>query len=172
MRRLSKVIILLAALMFVSGFILLRVFGAAEAPRQPIEFDHWQHVTKEEGPQLECGFCHENADKSRYATVPNISTCMACHESLETDKPEVQKLAAISERGEQPQWRRVYWIDGSANVFFTHKAHVRAGVDCSHCHGQVSQMHSLKREVEHSMGWCVACHRQQSVSIDCYVCHR
>src|SRR4051794_21255607 len=109
MRSLAKVIMLLIVLMFVSGFILLRVFGKAEAPRQPVEFDHWQHVTKEEGPQLECAFCHENPDKSRYATVPNISTCMACHETMETESPEIQKLAAIAERGEQPPWSRVYW---------------------------------------------------------------
>jgi uncharacterized protein YgiB involved in biofilm formation len=172
MRKLTKVIMLLIVLMLVSGFILLRGFGGVEAPRQPIEFDHWQHVTKEEGPQLECSFCHENADKSRYATVPNISTCMACHESIETDRPEVQKLAAIAERNEQPAWSRIYWIENSANVFFTHKPHIRAGLDCSACHGQVGQMHRLKREAELSMGWCVACHRQQRASIDCYACHR
>lgn len=172
MRRLTKVFALLIVLIFVSGFILLGAFGRVEAPAQPIEFDHWQHVTKEEGPQLECNFCHENPDKSRYATVPNVSTCMTCHESIETDSPEVQKLAAIAERGEQPPWVRVYWIESSANVFFTHKPHIRAGVDCAACHGQVGQTHRVRREVEHSMGWCISCHRQQGVSIDCYVCHR
>jgi hypothetical protein len=172
MRKPVKVVLLLTALISLSGFILLRSARESGAPRQPIEFDHWQHVTKEEGPQLECTFCHENTDKSRYATVPNVSTCMSCHESVKSDSPEIEKLAATAERGEQPPWQRVYWIESSANVFFTHKPHIRAGVDCSACHGQVGQTHQVRREVEHTMGWCMTCHRQQGVSIDCYVCHR
>jgi len=97
---------------------------------------------------------------------------MACHESIKTDSPEIQKLAAYSERKEQPPWKRVYWIPSSADVFFTHKPHIRANVDCVTCHGQIGQMHQVKREVNQDMGWCVACHRAQRVSVDCYVCHR
>jgi len=159
-------------LILVSGFLLLGVPAISDAPEQPIAYDHWKHVTNPDGPQLECTFCHENADKSSHATIPNISTCMACHESIKTDSPEVQKLAAYSERQQQPPWVRVYSIPKAANVFFTHKPHMLANVDCVTCHGQIGQMHQVKRVVNQDMGWCIECHRSRQVSVDCYICHR
>ncbi|HJQ70862.1 MAG TPA: cytochrome c3 family protein [Blastocatellia bacterium] len=172
MRRASKAVILAAALVIVLGFALLGAMGGAEAPRQPVEFDHWQHVSKEEGPQLDCDACHEHAANGPHATTPNISTCMICHESMMTGSAEVQKLAAISARGEQPRWVRIYWFEREANVYFTHKPHVRAGVDCAVCHGEVKQAHRLRREVDQTMGWCIDCHRERQASVDCYACHR
>jgi hypothetical protein len=172
MKILMQMIPAAVLLILLGGFLLLGGIARPYAPQQPIAYDHGIHVTKQEGPQLECTFCHENADKSSHATIPNISTCMACHESIKTDSPEVQKLAAYSQRGEQPPWARVYWIPKSANAFFTHKPHIKANVDCVTCHGQVGQMHQVKREVNQDMGWCVDCHRTQHVSIDCYICHR
>jgi hypothetical protein len=165
---LSVLILLIVA----GGVAALRRSSASDAPAQPVAFDHWQHVTKPEGPQLDCAFCHENADKSPHATIPNTSTCMTCHESIETDRPEVQELAAYSASGKQPPWVRVYWIDSDADAYFTHKPHIRAGVDCSACHGNVGEMHRVRREVNQTMGWCVDCHRERKVSVDCYVCHR
>src|SRR5215467_2792449 len=161
-----------AVLILIGGFLLLDGSPKADAPTQPIAYDHWIHVTRSDGPQLDCTFCHENADKSSHATIPNVSKCMECHQVYATDKPEVQKLAGYFDRGEQPPWSRVYWIPRSANVFFTHKPHIKANVDCVTCHGQIGQMHQVKREVNQNMGWCVSCHRAQNVSIDCYICHR
>ena len=172
MRRASKVIILATALVLVIAFALLRVLGGEEAPRQPVEFDHWQHVTKEDGPQIACDSCHEHAAGGPHATTPNIITCIVCHETMMTESPEIQKLTAISERGEQPRWVRIYWFEREANVFFTHKPHVAAQIDCAVCHGDVKQMHRLRREVDQTMGWCIDCHRQRQASVDCYACHR
>jgi Cytochrome c7 and related cytochrome c/Class III cytochrome C family len=156
----------------VVGVVLLRASAKPFAPKQPIEFDHWQHVTKNDGPQLECTFCHENVDKSSHATIPNITTCMGCHDSIKTDSAEVQKLAAFAEQNQQPLWRRVYWLEPEADAFYTHKPHIRAGLECATCHGKIAEMHRVRREVDQSMGWCIDCHRARSVSIDCYICHR
>jgi cytochrome c553 len=172
MRTPTKYIALAAAAALIAGILLLRASGKAEAPRQPVEFDHWQHVAKQEGPELDCVFCHEHADKSPHATIPNTATCMACHESEKADSPEIVKLASLHARGEQPAWARVYWFEKEANVFFTHKPHTRAGVDCAECHGQVGQSHRVRREINQTMGWCVDCHRARRASADCYVCHR
>jgi hypothetical protein len=172
MRGPTKLILLAVAVIAIGGFFLLRAIARPVAPKQPVEFDHWQHVTKEEGPQLECTFCHENVDKSSHATIPNVDTCMGCHDSIKSDSPEVQKLAAFAERKQQPPWRRVYWLEPEANAFYTHKPHIRAGLECTTCHGQIGQMHRVRREVDQTMGWCVDCHRSRSVSVDCYVCHR
>ncbi|HLG15842.1 MAG TPA: cytochrome c3 family protein [Blastocatellia bacterium] len=172
MKTLTKALLLLIIVFLAGGFLLLRALAKPEAPLQPIDFNHQQHVTKPEGPQLECAFCHEHADKSPHATIPNVSLCMACHQVEKADSPEVVKLTAISDRAEQPLWVRVYWFDKSADVFFSHKPHIRAGVDCAECHGRVGEMTRVRREVDHTMGWCLDCHRQREVSVDCYVCHR
>lgn len=172
MSRHVKVGSILVVVVIAIGLFLLRVSAGAEAPIQPIEFDHWQHLTKDEGPTLECSFCHEYAGKSSNATIPNASTCMGCHYTMRTDSPEVQKLTAMFENGGQPPWKRVFWIEKSANVFFTHKPHLAAGVECASCHGQISQMHRVRKEISQTMGWCIDCHRQRHASVDCYVCHR
>ncbi|MEK6301869.1 MAG: cytochrome c3 family protein [Acidobacteriota bacterium] len=172
MLSLTKLILLSVAVIAVGGFFLLRATARPEAPRQPINFDHWQHVSSKEGPELDCTFCHEHVDKSAHATIPNAETCMTCHETIKPDSAEVQKLAAFSNRKEQPPWQRVYWFERDANVFFSHKAHNRAGVECSSCHGEVGTSHRVGREVNQTMGWCIDCHRRRAASVDCYVCHR
>ncbi len=146
-------------------------FGPA-APEQPIAFSHAQHVTKADGPQLACVDCHSNADKSPHATVPSVQYCMGCHSGVMTESPEVQKLTKIADAGQEPQWARVIWIEPEAAVFFTHKPHIKAQLDCTACHGQVAEMQTVEREINPTMGWCIDCHVERKVSIDCYICHR
>lgn len=172
MKRRTKYIALVIAAAMIAGIFLLRASGKPQAPRQPIEFNHWQHVTKSDGPQIDCAFCHEHADKSPHATIPNTETCMACHVVEKTESAEVQKLAGIHEGGAQPEWARVYWFETEANVFFTHKPHTRAGIDCAECHGQVAESRQVRREINQTMGWCMDCHRARRASVDCYICHR
>jgi hypothetical protein len=172
MTRWLKIILLAGVVILVGGLILLRAANKPAAPVQPINYNHWQHVSKKEGPELDCTFCHEHADKSAHATIPNISTCMACHLSVKTESPEVQKLADYAKRNEQPKWVRVYYFDPEADVFFSHKAHIKANIACTECHGNVPEMQVMRREVKHTMGSCLDCHRARNASIDCYVCHR
>jgi hypothetical protein len=171
-RRLKVVLAMIVAAGLATASLISDTGAATEAPLQPIAFDHWQHVSKEDGPGLACADCHEYAGESAHATIPNIGTCMVCHESIQTESTEVQRLAAFAEQGKQPAWKRVFWIEDSAKVFFIHKPHIRAGIDCVACHGDVAQMRVVRREVDQSMGWCIECHRNQNASIDCYVCHR
>ncbi len=172
MKRTLQFLILTVVALAIGSLLWLRVFATPEAPVQPIEYSHWQHVTKPDGPQLECTFCHEYADQSAHATVPNVSTCMLCHENAKTDSPEVQKLAAFAARNQQPPWKRIFSFPASAHVFFTHKPHMRAQMKCEECHGRIGEMPRVRREVEHTMGWCMDCHRQRQVSNDCLLCHR
>jgi hypothetical protein len=172
-RRITAALVVI--LLLGGAFFFLRASGRPEPPIQPIAFDHWQHVSKPEadgGPQLDCAFCHEHADKSAHASIPNVDTCMLCHQATKAESPEVQKLAGFAERGEQPPWRRVYWYEREAAVFFSHKPHTRAGVECAACHGDVANSRVVRREIEQTMGWCIDCHQQRGASIDCYACHR
>ena len=42
---------------------------------------------------------------------------------------------------------------------------------CAKCHGDVGSMTDAKRVVDHSMGFCITCHKEKKASIDCVTCH-
>jgi len=96
---------------------------------------------------------------------------MLCHAAIATEHPEVQKLAGYMERGEEPLWVRVYGFTPEAHVIFRHAAHVKAGVECATCHGELSEMTVAEPAVHHDMGTCLNCHREMGASEDCAACH-
>lgn len=146
--------------------------GQHEGPVQPIKFPHNIHAGK---LGMDCLYCHYSADKSIYANLPSIGTCMGCHKLAVADRPEIQKLTAYWNRGEQPPWVQVYHLPD--HVKFNHKRHVKAGVACQQCHGPVQEMPVIYQYASLKMGWCVQCHRQnlndpaKPASLDCLVCH-
>lgn len=136
------------------------------APAQPIAYPHTIHAG---ALAIPCLFCHAFADRSTQATVPPLSTCMTCHETIALDRPEVQRLRGYVQRNEPVAWVRVHELPSF--VRFTHKRHVRAGVDCATCHGGVAAMERVKRVRPLTMGWCVTCHRTRGAPTDCATCH-
>lgn len=136
------------------------------APAQPIAFPHTVHAGR---LGLECTFCHVNAPRSPEATVPPLSVCMTCHETIGLDRPEVRKLRGYVERKEPVTWARVHSLP--TFVHFTHKRHVKAGVDCAYCHGGVASMSRVTRVRSLTMGWCIGCHRTRGAPTDCATCH-
>jgi hypothetical protein len=138
-----------------------------EAPEQPIAFSHKKHVGELE---LECTLCHVYADKGKHATVPAVATCMSCHEGVATDKPEIQKLTKYWNDKEPIQWAQVHKVKD--HVYFTHKPHIKAGLDCANCHGEVATMDKMYRVSSLKMGWCVDCHKSKGAPLDCYTCHK
>ena len=138
-----------------------------EAP-QPIAFVHKVHIQQ---VQMTCIDCHITVDRGPVASIPDIRTCWGCHESTLTDHPEIQKVKAYHDKGQDIPWQRVFgWVEES-HVRFNHAPHIRGGVDCATCHGDVSQMTVATRAVEHTMGFCVSCHREKKAPDDCVTCH-
>lgn len=88
-------------------------------------------------------------------------------------KPDSQKVA----RG--VEWVRVHSLPSF--VYFNHSAHIKAGVACQTCHGNVETMERVRQVGSLSMGSCVNCHRETGLtatdgkkvtaSTDCVVCH-
>ncbi len=136
-------------------------------PAQPIDFSHPIHINT---VGLECDHCHKHADRSQHPGIPAVAVCMECHESAATDRPEVRKLRRHWDRGEPIEWVRVHRLPWHA--YFTHQWHVRAGVECAHCHAQVEVQARVRKVRSLKMGWCVSCHRSRDVSVDCWVCHK
>ena len=89
------------------------------------------------------------------ARIPSVNFCMTCHQVIATDKPEIKKLAAYRARGEDIPWQRVYGFEPSAHVKFNHAPHIRAGVDCATCHGDMTKATVAERKVNHTMGFCI-----------------
>ena len=143
-------------------------FGYRAQPVQPIEFPHKRHVEK----KLKCTeYCHESVDKGPIAGLPSVKTCMICHESIATDRPLIQKVADYSKRGIDISWQRVYGYPNESHVKFNHAPHIRAGVDCATCHGDVQNQTVAKRNIDLRMGFCVDCHAARRASNDCLTCH-
>ncbi len=145
-------------------------FAVTPKPQQPMEFPHKIHSFDEIG--IECQECHTGVKTGPRAGIPSINICMTCHEELGDPKdPRIQMLRDHAKRGEDMPWQRVYGFVEEAHVRFNHSPHIRAGVDCATCHGNLSQMTVAERAVDHSMGFCINCHKQKGASIDCLVCH-
>ena len=149
------------------GEAVRHFFGIRSEPQQPIAYTHKVHLDR----AITCDTCHTGVEMGPQARIPDIRDCMGCHESVATDKPEIQKIAAMWDRGEDIAWQRVYGFTDEAHVRFNHAPHIRADVQCSTCHGDVPQMTVAQRVVEHTMGFCVNCHTARGASNDCQTCH-
>jgi hypothetical protein len=137
--------------------------------QQPIQFPHNIH-TLDIG--VGCDDCHPGTSRGPVAGIPSINVCMTCHEDIgdEADS-RIQALRDHAKRGEDMAWQRVYGFNEEAHVRFNHAAHIRAKVECITCHGDVEQMTVAERVVDHTMGFCITCHKEKKASNDCLVCH-
>jgi len=154
-------------------------------PAQPVQFSHQVHATKLAVP---CLYCHGPAERSQNATVPAMSVCMGCHKwvkkgSSPGSAEEIAKISDYYGRSVSIPWVRVHRLP--EYVQFKHMRHVRAGVECQTCHGQVQTMNRVYKVKDtklrpHSlwlpaakleMGWCIDCHEKKGATKDCAACH-
>lgn len=145
---------------------LLPLDFSEATPAQPVSFSHTLHAGVN---GINCRYCHRQVADSRLAGIPAVSDCRACHLYISTESPEIKKLAGYWDRQEPIAWVRVNSLPD--HVYFTHMMHIRAGIDCSHCHGAVASMERITRTASLKMGWCLDCHRTHKASIDCWTCH-
>lgn len=155
-----------------------------EVIEQPIAYSHQLHAGT---LQINCEYCHSNARRTIHAGVPPTQTCMGCHRYIDTtDRPELVKLKDYADKGEPIPWVKVH--DVPDFVYFSHKRHVAAGVDCTECHGNPAQDMTVAQRVNTlQMGWCLNCHKnhpsvdanygaqaelRRAEMKDCYTCHK
>jgi len=150
------------------GTAVRHFFMLRSDPEQPLPYTHRAHI---ELAGLDCVDCHNGVETGPVAHIPSVALCMDCHEFIATESPAIQILTAYYERNEEPPWQRVYGWNEEAHVRFNHAPHIRAGVECAVCHGNVAQMTVAERVVDHTMGFCINCHEQEQASNDCLVCH-
>ncbi len=165
------------ALMLVIGALWFLIWfrGAFDdkgyAPLQPIAFSHQLHAGE---MKMDCAFCHFNAERGKHAGVPPMSVCLGCHGAdkgaVQNKSPEIAKLLGIADKGSYTSddgvvheggvvhWNRVHKLPD--HVYFSHQWHVKAGVACQTCHGQVENMAVVRQQATLTMGWCLDCHRK------------
>ncbi len=142
---------------------------------QPIRFLHNVHAGSGEGQfRIDCQYCHFSAERSVDAGIPPVETCMGCHSvvqgTTERAQTEIAKIQDHWVNGRAIEWVRIYKVSDHAH--FPHLRHIKAGVDCTTCHGQVQEMGVIEKVNQPLyMGWCVECHREREASTDCSSCH-
>lgn len=153
-------------------------FRVGAAPVQPIDFSHQLHAGDNHIP---CPYCHTGATRSRHAGVPAVETCINCHTVTRTDRPAIQALTRAYRQNAAFSWKRVYSLPD--HVYFDHRPHVRAGIACQTCHGEVQTMPRVSRQMSLRMGRCLECHKDARAATspdsgvlrgptDCFYCHR
>jgi Cytochrome c7 and related cytochrome c len=141
--------------------------SARPSPVGEVPFNHQIHAGQYRIPCLDC---HAYADKSPVAGLPSGRKCMGCHKFVGKDKPGVQLLAQRFEEGQPLLWERVFSVPDF--VYFSHRAHVGAKVECKECHGDVAAAKTLRQDEPFTMGRCLACHEARNASRDCMTCHK
>jgi hypothetical protein len=167
-------------------------------PSQPITFNHRIHV---EGLGMDCAFCHRTAATGDVAGYPDLQQCIFCHQVVNEEIAQQIRLVVESpplgrggERVElgarraemgrsQIEQVRQSWVEQEPinwvrrhrlpdHTVFPHDAHVRAGVSCATCHGNVAQMRTAVKVRPLNMSDCVACHQETNAPTDCFTCHQ
>ena len=150
------------------GAAVSEFFGRMPAPVQPIEFPHNIHA----GRQIGCTeYCHEGVTMGAEAGLPSVRTCMICHTTFAANRPRIIQITEMHAKGIDLAWERVFGYPPEAHVRFDHAPHIRAGVECSTCHGDIAAQTVAQRNVHLTMGMCVNCHAENNASIDCLTCH-
>jgi len=152
--------------------------GVGYTPDQPINFSHRLHAGD---MQIDCQYCHATVEKSRYAMVPPVATCMNCHKVARTDSPEIIKLTEYYKKNKALPWKRVHKVPDY--VYFNHSVHVSKGIKCESCHGDIKRMEKVGQMNSFTMRNCLSCHRNAHDRLPyiknikngpeyCYACHR
>jgi hypothetical protein len=130
---------------------------------QPVQFDHRHHV-QDDG--IECLYCHSEAEHSSSAGVPSTELCMGCHSQVWNRSPMLAPVRASFFQDRPLEWNRVH--DLPDFVFFDHSVHVRGGVQCQQCHGDVASMPLVHKDKSLTMGFCLDCHHDPETHVKGY----
>ncbi|HEX9657457.1 MAG TPA: cytochrome c3 family protein [Bacteroidota bacterium] len=149
-------VVLLSAVTWVASAIYRAGYTTeVNVPReQSIPFSHEHHVN---GLGLSCEYCHTSVEVSSFAGIPPTNTCMTCHSQIWNTSPMLEPVRTSFATGMPLEWVRVH--DLPDFVYFNHSIHVKKGMACQTCHGNVNMMPLIWRSYTLQMQWCLDCHR-------------
>ncbi|MFQ5652706.1 MAG: cytochrome c3 family protein [bacterium] len=129
-------------------------------PKQPIAYSHKLHAGD---LGIDCRYCHSFAEESHEANIPSTQTCMNCHKLIFKESEKLPPLLESWATGKPIEWIRVHKVPDYA--YFPHHLHLRAGVGCESCHGNVAEMELVMQTKPLSMNWCLDCHRNPDAKL-------
>ena len=135
-------------LFFIIGFAASLVLGWGIFPKllysqkhQPIDFNHALHVEEVDDG---CESCHYFREDGTFSGIPDLASCMECHEDVIGASEEEEKFVAEYVVPE----REVPWLVYSRQpdcVYFSHSSHVIAGkMECAECHGHIGESENTR----------------------------
>jgi menaquinone reductase, multiheme cytochrome c subunit len=136
------------------------VIDTGYQPAQPIPYSHKLHAGQ---MGIDCYYCHSTVYRANFAAVPAQTTCMKCHMQVKKDSPRLALLRQAADTGQPIQWVQIHRLPDY--VYFSHQAHLSAGVSCVSCHGRIDQMIEVRQEKPLNMAWCLECHRDPAANI-------
>ena len=152
-------------------FATPKFFGVGYMPKQPgpAGFSHQIHAGQ---LGMDCRYCHSKVEQSSEANIPNVETCYGCHKDgslakfneSETHKTRTNFIREAFAADASIEWRRVHKVPDYVRNF-PHAAHLRAGVSCYSCHGEINTMPVVYQAEPLSMSWCLDCHRNPEASV-------
>ena len=142
-------------------------------PAQPIQFPHLMHINL----GVQCLYCHPGALRGPSPGLPTETKCWGCHQQITIRNSEVDKLISYVKANKPIPWVPVAILPDF--VYFSHRPHIAAGLNCENCHGEISQM-TVAQPQKMNMGWCLNCHRTRFANdpvmltklTDCGTCHK
>ncbi|MGI9559017.1 MAG: cytochrome c3 family protein [Thermodesulfobacteriota bacterium] len=170
-----------------SVFLSDEARAAKKGPEQPILFSHKIHAGDN---KIECRTCHSYVAVSTHPGIPSVQKCMGCHthiqgrdEEYKADdgsvinlREEIAKLKEYWEKKEPIPWIKVSPM--AEYVQFSHKRHIKKGIECKTCHGEVEKMDVVRKVERLNMGFCISCHEENAENEyhetqlkDCLTCH-
>lgn len=162
----------LLTLAVIGGVLLLSSTSDVRAA-QPITFNHDIHVQQN---GISCVYCHSGVMRSPTAGIPSVQLCAGCHAprygGIDNGSEDLAALRDIIASGEPILWDRTVYLPRYAH--FAHHVHIKAGVSCETCHGDVGGMVEVYQAQKINMGWCLSCHQQEPNALelmDCAICH-
>jgi hypothetical protein len=141
--------------------------ASADSSVAAVPFNHELHAGKY---QIDCLFCHGQAAHAASANLPAARDCYVCHWSIAADQPAILELERQLSLGLSMRWPAAVRLP--SHVRFRHDPHVRAGMACARCHGEVAEMADARPVQPLTMGFCVDCHRTEGATRDCMACHQ
>jgi hypothetical protein len=120
---------------------------------QPVPFSHEHHVGE---LGIDCRYCHTSVEQGRFAGLPPTKTCMTCHSQLWTNAAMLAPVRQSLATGMPIHWKRVNHLPDF--VYFDHSVHVKNGIGCTTCHGDIADMPLTRQAKPLTMKWCLSCH--------------
>jgi hypothetical protein len=121
---------------------------------------------------MACTDCHALDEKTGEPTMPKMEFCQDCHEDIDEDKPDDQKIRNLFfDKDGKPKWKRAIHRY-SHELKWNHKAHAKIEGGCKTCHGNMKGTDGRPDAMLFDMAGCRSCHAKHGGPRECGACHK